>query len=847
MINRRDSKREFWRQNGLVILFSIILLLGAFIFRDALYGIFEEHNYISVHLIIEILIITVSFAIALQAWMIFPHTLSSHRLWLGAMFFSIGILELCHTVTYKGMPFFLEESSAFRATWFYMAARLTQASLIVAIVMLAEKKIQRQIRWLAYAFSLCYSFLWIAILFAPNSLLPELVIDGVGTTALKNGLQLFALTLQFLFVIYIGAKREIHSIFYSSLLIMSVYLMIGDILFITYKNVYDITIFMGHLFQLIGFVFLLRAIYQTSVEIPFRKQKETEKFLHSITSNMGEGVFVMDADSRLIYMNPEAEKLLQWTQKELEGKRCHTIIHRRPSGESIYLPGECPILNVGVTHEKIWVPSDEFCCKDNTLLPVSYVATPLIEDGKAKGIITVFRDITQQKKAQELISYLAYHDNLTGLPNLRCLNEKIREVISQQPNKKAAVLLIDIERFKQINESLGHNFGDLLLIAVSERLGQIVQPERLLSRVRGDEFVVFIPSIDNGSEMEAVCSRITKLFQEPMTVQHLSFNVMVNIGIAVYPQDGQDEGTLLKHANIAMMEAHKKIQSYQFYHPSMNEQSMDRLVLENDLHKALEYNELFLVYQPQVDTRSGEIIAIEALLRWKHPTRGLISPAQFIPIAEETGLIIPIGEWVLRTACRHLRQLQDLGNPQISLAVNLSTRQFYHQDLVEMVEEVIAETGISASKLELEITESMAMNINHALERLASLKKLGVKISIDDFGTGYSSLNYLNQLPIDRLKIDQSFVRNVIFDQNNAAIVSMIISMARHLLIEVIAEGVEEKSQMEFLRQNDCYQIQGYLFGKPVPFDTLLENYVKMQSEANELVNKGVSHVGKTT
>lgn len=839
MINLQDCKRDFWRQNGLIMMVSTIILIGAFVFRDALYGIFDEHNYITVHLIMETLIITVSLAIALQAWMIFPHTLSNHRLWLGAIFFAIGILEICHTVTYKGMPFFLGESSSYRATWFYMAARLTQAILLLSIVILEEKKAHTQTRWFVYGFAVCYSAAWIVILFAPSPVLPELVVDGVGTTALKNLLQYTAMALQIISIIFICRRNKIHSSLYSSLLITSAYLIIGDLLFTTYRNVYDITIFLGHMFQLTGFIFLLRAIYQTSVEIPFRKQKEAEKFLYSITSNMGEGVFVMDTESKLIFMNPEAEKLLQWTQDEMEGKRCHSIIHRRPSGESIYKPGDCPIKRVGVTKQKIWVPNDEFCRKDDTLFPVSYVATPLIDDGETKGIITVFRDITKQKKDQELISYLAYHDNLTGLPNLRYLNEKIKEAIQRHPENSFAVLIIDIERFKQINESLGHNFGDLLLISVAQRLRQIVTPEILLSRVRGDEFVLFVSSMEDENQIVKLCNSISDLLLEPMKVQHLSFNVMVNIGIAIYPNDGQEEGTLLKHANIAMMEAHKKIQRYQFYRSTMNEQSMERLVIENDLHKALEHNELHVVYQPQVDTRSGEIIAVEALLRWRHPTKGWISPAQFIPIAEETGLIIPIGEWVLRTACQHLKQLHEQGMSKLGMAVNLSTRQFYHQDLVDKVKEAIAESGISANQLELEITESMAMNISHTMDTLTSLKDLGVKISIDDFGTGYSSLNYLKQLPIDRLKIDQSFVRDVTHDRNNAAIVSMIISMARHLLIEVIAEGVEESSQMEFLQQNDCNQVQGYLFSKPIPLDDLVQNFNTIQKNAFKIVERG--------
>lgn len=439
-----------------------------------------------------------------------------------------------------------------------------------------------------------------------------------------------------------------------------------------------------------------------------------------------------------------------------------------------------------------------------------------------------------QKKAEEQLRHMAFHDDLTKLPNLRYLKEKLTQ--EMQSHKPFALLILDIDRFKQINEALGHSIADLLLKSVADRLKEQFPSPVFVGRLTGDEFAIVYPGLDQEDEWVSLCKQIQSQISEPLQVNHLTLNVSATIGSAVYTDNGIDVDELLKHANMALMEAQQQQISFQMYQPSMDGKAFDRLVLENHLHHALQNNELHLVYQPQVDTDTGQIQGVEALLRWQHPSYGSISPAQFIPIAENTGLIIPIGEWVLRTACKQLKEWHDQGLSSLQIAVNLSSRQFYSRDLIETVKGILHETGLPPEDLELEITESMMMNMEHASKTLQELKQLRCKIAIDDFGTGYSSLNYLKHLPIDRLKIDQSFIRELADNEQDDTIVSTIISMAQHLQLDVIAEGVETPEQMNILRNKQCTHVQGYLYSPPLAPENFLQQWDQLHRNAKTFV-----------
>ena len=430
-------------------------------------------------------------------------------------------------------------------------------------------------------------------------------------------------------------------------------------------------------------------------------------------------------------------------------------------------------------------------------------------------------DITARIRAESEIQQLINYDTLTGLPNRSLLHDRLRLAIAQAARDQnlVGVLLLDLDRFKGINETLGHRAGDKLLKTVAKRLSACVRESDTLARLGGDEFVAILIGAHSEEGITTVAKKILTLISEPMYIDGHETYTSGSIGIAVYPMDGEDGHTLLKHADLAMYQA-KELErnNFQFFSREMNIKVLERMMLETSMRKALEREEFFLVYQPQVDARSGRIIGMEALLRWQHPDMGLLGPDKFIYLAEENGFIIPIGEWVLRTACKQNKAWQDAGLAPVRVAVNLSAKQFGQQRLDEMIAAVLMDTGLEPQWLEVEITESAIMkNAENNAAILGKLKEMGISLAIDDFGTGYSSLSYLKHFPITRLKIDRSFVRDITTNPDDAAIAEIIIAMAHTLKLNVIAEGVETRSQMEFLSFHNCVDMQGYLFSRPVP------------------------------
>lgn len=455
--------------------------------------------------------------------------------------------------------------------------------------------------------------------------------------------------------------------------------------------------------------------------------------------------------------------------------------------------------------------------------------------GEVIGAIETLEDITGRRKAEQTLQHQAYHDALTGLPNRMLLNDRLTLTLAHahRSQQMVALLFLDLDRFKKINDTLGHNVGDRLLQAVAKRLTALVREGDTVARMEGDEFILLLPGIARAEDVARIARRILEAFKHPWMLDGQELHITASIGIALYPGDGEDAETLLKNAGIAMYRAKKQGRNnYQLYNQIMNVRTTKRLALGNSLRHALEREEFVVYYQPQVNISTGEITGVEALVRWQHPDLGLLSPAEFIPLAEETGLIIPIGEWVLRTACAQNKAWQDAGYRPVTVTVNISARQFQQQNLVETVGRVLKETGLDPHYLVLEITESAAMqNADLTIATLRSLKEIGIHISIDDFGTGYSSLSYLKYFPLDTLKIDGSFVQDLTTDPNNAAIVTAIITMAHSLKLKVIAEGVETQEQFTFLKQQKCDGIQGYLFSEPLPagaFEKMLMQDVGM-------------------
>ena len=435
--------------------------------------------------------------------------------------------------------------------------------------------------------------------------------------------------------------------------------------------------------------------------------------------------------------------------------------------------------------------------------------------------LSLSQEINERKFYEVQLEWQANYDALTQLPNRHLLQDRLQCAITHARRTKQhfAVLFLDLDRFKNVNDGLGHPVGDTLLKAVTTRLKSTVREEDTVSRLGGDEFVIVLERLEREEGAATVARKVLKALEPACAIEGYEFFITASIGISLFPKDGSEPEILLKHADIAMYHAKEQGgNNFQFYAQDMNIRTLERLALENNLRYALERGELELYYQPQVSLKNGNVIGMEALLRWRHPKLGMVSPTEFIPLAEETGLIVPIGAWVIKTACTQLKTWQQEGLPVQFVAVNLSPRQFMQKDLLNQIADILEETQLDASCLELEITEGLIMrDVDSAVMTLQALKMMHVQIAIDDFGTGYSSLNYLKRFPLDRLKIDKSFINDINNDPNDAAIALAVIAMAHSLQLKVIAEGVENEQQLIFLKSRRCDDVQGYYFSRPLP------------------------------
>ena len=465
---------------------------------------------------------------------------------------------------------------------------------------------------------------------------------------------------------------------------------------------------------------------------------------------------------------------------------------------------------------------------DGTPRHIRVSAAPVSDaDGRFAGYRGVGRDITEQKGAEERIRYLATHDGLTGLPNRAQFSQLLNLAITsaKRYQRKFAVLFIDLDRFKIINDTLGHDAGDTLLKEISTRLRQCLRTSDVVARLGGDEFVVLIQEASEPSQAAAVARKILSAAIKPMAIAGQECRVTASVGISTYPDDAEDEPTLMQNADIAMYLAKEEGKNnFQFYSKDIKRQSLERLTMEAELRRALERGEFCLHYQAKVDLNSEAITGVEALVRWQHPERGLVAPMQFIPLAEETGLIVPIGRWVLMTACAQNVAWQHAGLPPVCMAVNLSPRQFVDEHLLRDISDALQKSGMKPELLELEITESMVMgNIERAAQQFGAINKMGIRLAIDDFGTGYSSLAQIKRFPIDTLKVDRSFISDLQTDSEDRAITKAIIAMGKTLSLTIVAEGVETQEQKAFLREHFCDEVQGYHFSKPVAADQFAE------------------------
>lgn len=539
------------------------------------------------------------------------------------------------------------------------------------------------------------------------------------------------------------------------------------------------------------------------------------KMLSSAVENSNSMVMITDLQGNIEYANPEFCKITGYTEDEIS-----TLNSRVLRAEDVDMQMVSDMWAT-ISNGGHWQGEVRNRKKDGEYFWALISISPITDDyGRVSHYVSVSEDVTQQKETQLKMEQLAYVDTLTGLANRILLRDRLEQSLKavQRNGSHMALLYIDLDQFKRINDSLGHDVGDALLMQVADRLRHCVRHQDTVARMGGDEFVILLSDIDGMSNASGVARKILDSMREPHKMLRHEIIITPSIGITIAPDDSLNADILLKNADLAMYRAKDQGRNnYQFFTEEMNARVLDQLLMEHELRRAIGNNEMQLVFQPQMEISTGKLMGVEALVRWQHPEKGLLSPDQFIPVAEETGLVVQLGEWVLINACRQWRNIQQAGQPPIRLAVNLSARQFRDPDLIDMIQRALSISGFNPINLELEITETILMEyLDHAIEVLQHIKSLGIAIAIDDFGTGYSSLNYLKRLPIDALKIDKSFIVEIPRNEDDMEIASAVIAMAHKLKLKVVAEGVQTEAQLTFLKNNQCDFAQGYMIGRPM-------------------------------
>ncbi|WP_335872771.1 putative bifunctional diguanylate cyclase/phosphodiesterase [Bacillus sp. 2205SS5-2] len=577
-------------------------------------------------------------------------------------------------------------------------------------------------------------------------------------------------------------------------------------------------IYVSYMIQILAMLiiwFIPDIFAENKLQKQVKNLKEREDWYYSLFENNPIAVFTFNTLGEIVETNPHVFTLTGYYQDHVLSRSFRPYVLKEDLPVIIKkfqaaLKGLGSEFELHIVHKK----------GHHILTKVTIV--PVITEGKVVGAHALVYDITKSREAERKIEYIAYHDDLTGLPNRRYLENFATKVLEQEDGKHA-IMLLDLNRFKIINDTLGHAYGDFLLIEIAARLSKCIGKEDVVARMSGDEFIIILKDVEGKIDIQRVAKKIHCSLQNPVVINAHNINVSTSIGIAISPEDGEDMMTLLKKADIAMYTAKQKGNGVSFFYSShLHERVINPIELEEDMRQALKNNEFELYYQPKFSTKSIQIVGFEALVRWVHPRKGIISPNHFIPLAEETGLIVPLGEYLLRQACFQMKAWEKEGITGLRVSVNVSSRQFHDEQFTNIVADVLEQTNLSPCALELEVTENTTMdNVYRAEKILNELNSMGVTISIDDFGVEYSSLSYLQKYSVDIIKIDRSFIDKVDEKSSNQAIVKAILAMAKHFQIEVVAEGVETEQQLQWLQQNQCDYVQGFYFSKPLPAEEL--------------------------
>lgn len=800
-------------------------------------------HYLELHGLMEVASIVVSAMVFAVGWRSRSRPGSVGMTFLATLFLAVGVLDFAHTFSYTGMPGYFSPNTIDKHLNFWMSARLLAALglLIIAIqpwhqhISVAGKRLMLGSMAIA-----TIALQWLVITHADH--MPRWFIAGEGLTAIKIYGEFFIIALNLTAAVLLWQRMKTPQPVYIVALFTAVCVMaMSEIFFSIYTTMTGSYNVLGHIYKVIAYFLIYRAFVVEAIERPYTElavaeqnlRQDEERFRRALEAAPN-AMLMVDDTQTIVLSNGRSDALFGYDPGELVGKALEILVpdtlrnaHKGLTVHYMQAPVDRPMGNDRFLHARR---------KNGDLFRVEVGLTPLTIRDRTFILASVV-DITARLEAEARIEKLIYYDSLTDLPNRQLLKDRVHQLIANSRQNKSlfALLYLDLDRFKNINETLGHSIGDRLLAAVAKRLQTTAGQDATVARVVGDEFAIVI-SLKHEEDAARLARQLLAHVSKAYSFDEHHLALTPSIGIALYPEDGEDFDTLMKSADMAMQLVKLEGRNdFHFFAKEMQQRTGRMLQLESALLSAIDEDQLHLVYQPQVRIADGKVIGVEALLRWNHPELGAISPAEFMPIAENSGQIITIGAWVLRTAANHLKHMLSQGHPPMIMSVNLSAVQFRHPNLIGLVNDILTETELPPEYLELELTESAAMlNPDHAIHILQTLHRRGVRLSIDDFGTGYSSLSYLKKFNIYKLKIDQSFVRDIATDVDDRAIVSAIIQMAESLGFHTIAEGVETRAQLDFLRERGCHEIQGYLYSKPLPADAL-----DLWLQKNQPVNAG--------
>lgn len=897
--------------------------------------------YLSLHTLMETLSITVAMMVVAVGWNYRQSRNTQNLALLACLFFAVGVLDSLHMVSYAGMPEFLSQNDTDKHLNFWLSARFLAAlALLLVSICPWETSVSKKFQYVLFSLTCASTALFTVLVVYRQDLFPNWFIPGQGLTPLKKFLEYVFILMNIGTAIVLWIKMRQPQSFKASLLFAAVCTMaMSEFFFTLYATLTGAYNVLGHIYKVISYYFIYRAVVVEAIEQPYLKLEVAQQNLelavrasntglwdwniqngHAIYSPVwkaqlgytdaelennfdtwesllhpddksqalqrvqdflaSEQMQIYESEFRLRHKDGSYHWILSRGEKEYDHKgriqrlvgshtdltefkraedrfrsalqaspnamimtdESGTIVLTNTEADTLFGYANTSLLGKSIAEliparlraqhashfqsymkmaneRRVGEGKELFALhRDGYEFRVEIGLTPIFKE-EGRYILASIVDITSRIQSERKIRQLIYFDSLTGLPNRHLLQETVQSAILQAQQDKAqlGLLFLDIDHFKNVNDTLGHRTGDELLIEISRRLRDNLLKENVISRMGGDEFVVIINQCDD-QELSRIAERLLNKVSKPYHLEKHDLTVTASIGIASFPRDGEDFETLYQHADIAMYNAkHDGRNDYRFFNHDMQLRTARVLALENAMHQALERNEFYLQYQPQLSIKDHRVIGVEALLRWKHPELGMISPAEFIPLAENSGQIIAIGTWVIRTAVNQLKRWLDSGLPPMVMAVNLSAIQFKHPDLPGLVSSILEQAQLAPEYLELELTEGVAMGDPvHAIGIMDDLHSRGVRMSIDDFGTGYSSLSYLKKFNIYKLKIDQSFVRDIATDADDSAIVSAIIQLAHSLGFITIAEGVETEAQREFLLKQGCDELQGYLMSKPL-------------------------------